>query len=480
MLRENNRLILLAHKVLDICLTTAAFIGSYFIKIHLLPAPFAGLITLPNYYVVLFMIIIIWYITFDLFGLDGSYRKRSFWQVFLNMAKAVSTGMLVLALCMYLLKITDVSRIMLGIFLLLDIGLLGFSKGLVYRIIAHYRQKGFNFRNVLIIGCEKMARDVIDAIGDRLGSGYRILGCLGLEQDEIGRSVKNGVEVIGTVDHLEKILMEDVVDEIVCAMPLSWIKNVDKHLAFAESIGVMVRIVPDWQIESLMYRPGIARIDIEDFLGIPTMALSTTSVNEIGLVLKSVLDYILAGIALIMLSPLFLLICCAIKLSSRGPIFYRQERSGLNGRRFIVFKFRTMVDDAEKRRNEIVFLNEMDGPVFKIKKDPRIIPFIGTGLRKTSLDELPQLINVLKGEMSLIGPRPPIPIEVEKYEIWQRRRLSMKPGITGLWQCTKNRNQVCFADWMKMDLEYIDEWSLKLDCKIMLRTAVVMVTGAGR
>ena len=480
MLKEHSRLILRAHKILDICLTTAAFIGSYFIRMHLLPAPLAGLITLPNYYVVLFMIIIIWYITFDLFGLYGSYRQRSFWRVFLNMAKAVSTGMLALTLCMYLLKITDVSRIMLGIFLLLDIGLLGLSKGLVYRIIAHYRQKGFNFRNVLIIGCEKMARDVIDAIGDRLGSGYRVLGCLGLEQNDIGRSVKNGVGVIGTVDHLEKILMEDVVDEVVCAMPLSSIGNVDKHLAFAESMGVAVRIVPDWQIENLMYRPGIARIDIEDFLGIPTMALSTTSANQIELLLKSVLDYTLAGIAFILLSPLFLLICCAIKISSRGPVFFRQERCGLNGRRFIVLKFRTMVADAEKRRNEIVFLNEMDGPVFKIKKDPRIIPFIGTILRKTSLDEVPQLINVLKGEMSLIGPRPPIPVEVEKYEIWQRRRLSMKPGITCLWQCTQNRNQVCFADWMKMDLEYIDDWSLKLDCKIMLKTAVVMATGAGR
>ena len=136
--------------------------------------------------------------------------------------------------------------------------------------------------------------------------------------------------------------------------------------------------------------------------------------------------------------------------------------------------------DAEKRRNEIVFLNEMDGPVFKIKKDPRIIPFIGTILRKTSLDEVPQLINVLKGEMSLVGPRPPIQAEVEEYEIWQRRRLSMKPGLTCLWQCTQNRNQVCFADWMKMDLKYIDDWSLKLDCKIMLKTAVVMATGAGR
>lgn len=480
MLREYNRLIVRAHKVLDICLTTAAFIGSYFIKRHLLPAAFAGLTTVPNYYIVLLMIIIIWYIIFDLFGLYGSYRKRSFWQVFLNMAKAVSTGMLALTLCMYLLKITDVSRIMMGTFFLLDIGLLTLSKGLVYRALIHYRQKGFNFRNVLIIGCEKRARDVIDAIGDRLGSGYRVLGCLGLEQNDIGRTVKNGIGVIGTVDNLEKILMEEVVDEIVCAMPLSRIENVDKYLTLAEAMGVGVRIVPDWQIDGLMYSPGIARINIEDFLGIPTMALSTTPANQVELLLKSSLDYILAGIAFVLLLPLFLLICCAIKLSSRGPVFFRQERCGLNGRRFTVFKFRTMVADAEKRRGEIDALNEMDGPVFKVKNDPRIIPFVGALFRKTGLDELPQLINVLKGEMSLVGPRPPIPAEVGEYDFWQRRRLSMKPGITCIWQCTPKRNEVLFEEWMNMDLKYIDNWSLKLDFKIILRTAVVMLTGAGR
>ena len=410
----------------------------------------------------------------------ASYRKQNFAGIFWNVIKAVSTGMLVLALCMYLLKITDVSRIMLGIFLLLNIGLLGLSKGFVYRIIAHYRQKGFNFRNVLIIGCEKMARDVIDAIGDRLGSGYRVLGCLGLEQNDIGRSVKNGVGVIGTMDHLEKILMEDVVDEVVCAMPLSCIGNVDKHLAFAESMGVAVRIVPDWQIESLMYRPGIARIDIEDFLGIPTMALSTTSANQIELLLKSVLDYILAGIAFVLLSPLFLLICCAIKISSRGPVFFRQERSGFNGRRFMLHKFRTMVADAEAKRGEMESLNETDGPVFKIKKDPRIIPYIGAFLRKTSLDELPQLINILRGEMSLIGPRPPIPAEVEEYDMWQRRRLSMKPGMTCLWQTTPERNDMSFKKWMQLDLQYIDNWSLWLDFKILFKTAWVVLKGEGR
>lgn len=178
--------------------------------------------------------------------------------------------------------------------------------------------------------------------------------------------------------------------------------------------------------------------------------------------------------------PFFMFVALAMKLSSKGPVFYKDERCGLNKRKFMLYKFRTMVDDANERRCELEALNEADGPVFKIKDDPRIIPFIGRLLRKTSLDELPQFLNVLKGEMSLIGPRPPIPAEVEKYEIRQRRRLSMKPGITCLWQVTPNRNKVTFDDWMRMDLEYIDNWSLWLDFKIFWKTIWVMLTGSGR
>ena len=146
----------------------------------------------------------------------------------------------------------------------------------------------------------------------------------------------------------------------------------------------------------------------------------------------------------------------------------------------MLYKFRTMRADAEARRDELQALNESDGPAFKIKNDPRIIPFVGTFLRKTSLDELPQLINVLRGEMTLVGPRPPIPAEVEEYDVWQRRRLSMKPGLTCIWQSTSNRNEVGFEDWMKMDLSYIDNWSLRLDLRILLKTAAVVLTGAGR
>ena len=196
--------------------------------------------------------------------------------------------------------------------------------------------------------------------------------------------------------------------------------------------------------------------------------------------IKYIFDYIFAGIISILLIPFFLVIGAAIKIFSNGPVLYSQERLGLNGRCFKVYKFRTMVNNADELQKELQEMNEADGPVFKIKNDPRIIPYIGVFLRRTSLDELPQLINVLKGEMSLVGPRPPIPKEVDDYSIWQRRRLSMKPGMTCLWQIAPWRNELSFQQWMKLDLMYIDTWSLFNDLKILILTAKAVLTGAGR
>jgi len=480
MLKDNSVLIVRGHRVLDICLTVAAFVGAYFIKRDYLPIPWRGLITEPNYYVVLLMAVIIWYVAFHFFDLYFSFKQKPFSQILWNIVKAVSTAMLILILSLYVVKITHVSRIMMGLFFFLDIGLLALSKWIIYSVQKGSWKNGYHFRNLLIVGSRDRAKDVIAAVGDSRRSGLRIKGCLELNQDDVGKTVENGVEVIATLDHLEKILREDVVDELVFAIPLKEIENAEKHIAIAGEMGVSVRVLPDWRIHHLMTRPVIASVNFEDFFGIPSMAFSTGPDKQGELLLKAIFDYLIAGISLILLSPLLLAIAVAIRVSSSGPIFFSQVRSGLNGRRFKVYKFRTMVSDAEAKRRDIEHLNETDGPVFKIRKDPRIIPYLGTFLRRTGLDELPQLLNVVKGEMSIVGPRPPIPSEVEKYDLWQRRRLSMKPGMTCLWQTSQNRNDVAFEDWMKLDLEYIDNWSLKLDFMILLRTVGVVLCGEGR
>jgi exopolysaccharide biosynthesis polyprenyl glycosylphosphotransferase len=194
--------------------------------------------------------------------------------------------------------------------------------------------------------------------------------------------------------------------------------------------------------------------------------------------LRRLLDLALACLMLLVVGPLLMLpAAILIKLTSRGPVLFKQKRCGLNGRQFVMYKFRSMVDNAEQLRVELESLNEMDGPVFKSSRDPRITG-IGKILRRFSIDELPQLFNVLRGDMSLVGPRPPLPGEVARYERWQRRRLSMKPGITCLWQVS-GRNEVSFEDWMKLDLDYIDNWSLLLDLKILLKTIPVVLLGRG-
>ena len=479
MLREQKKLIERFHRLLDIFLTVIAFAGAYFIKKEILPVPFRGLLDGPNYSILILMIIIIWPISFKLYDFYSPYRKQNFGYIFLKIIKAVITGFLFLIMLMYLFKITDVSRIMMSIFILLNISLLGLSKNFIYRILKHIRGKGFNFRNTLIVGSKESALEVINAIGEHRENGYRVLGCLEVDKEKIGKSVKNGIKVIDSIESMKKILLEKVVDVLIFAMPLKKINKIEQYISLAEDIGVSIHILPQWHIRQLGYKPHIGSLQFETFLGIPTMALMTTPKDHQSLLIKSIIDYTIASISIVLCLPVFILAAIAIKLSSKGPIFFKQERLGLNGRRFIFYKFRTMVMNAEEIQSDLNKKNEADGPAFKIKKDPRIIPYVGTFLRKTSLDELPQLINVLKGEMSIVGPRPPIPSEVKKYDNWHRRRLSMKPGITCTWQVAPNRNQLKFHDWVKMDLDYIDRWSLKLDFEILHKTIFAVLRAEG-
>ncbi len=468
------------HKALDICLTVTAFVSAYFIKLYILPLSLRGLLTTPNYYTVLLLVIIIFPISFNYFRLYNSYRTQSFKQIFSKVIKSVFIGIVLLNFAMYILKITDISRIMMGIFLVTDLFLLGLSKSLIYKTLKNFREKGYNYQNLLIIGGRERAKEVIRSINEKSSSGFRILGCLGLCETEIGKSVTSETCCIGTVTHLKKFLIEQVVDQVIFALPLDLVKDIEKHIRTAEELGVSVRFIPDWNLHKICYNPGIGHIEMEDFLNIPTMCLSTTPSGYGELQIKNLFDFFGAAFLILSLSPIFVCISMLIKLFSKGPVFFSQERCGLNGRRFFVYKFRTMEYGAEQKRELLDSINESDGPVFKIKRDPRIISFVGTFLRRSGLDELPQLFNVIKGEMSLVGPRPPIPTEVNKYDLWQRRRLSMKPGITCLWQCSKKRNEIPFNEWMSLDLNYIDSWSLKLDFKILFKTAFVVFTGQGR
>jgi exopolysaccharide biosynthesis polyprenyl glycosylphosphotransferase len=480
MLREHGTFTTQSQKFIDIAITGLSFIAAYHIKNFMLPGPFRGLITEPNYYIILLAIIITWYISFSWMGIYLSYRQSLFYQFFVKIIKSVFLGMVLLNIALYIFHVQDISRLLMGLFLVINISLLTLSKYIIYKTLKQFRARGINTRNVLVVGSRERAKDVIKSVEKNRDTGYKVLGCFDIEKELLGSSVVNGHRVIGVITDLKDFLENNIVDELIFAMPMRLIDNAGRYLTLAETMGVKVRIIPDWQIDHLMYQPGIAEIRVEDFLGLYTMSLQTTPPNEGRLFIKTLGDYAIAAILLIMSIPIFLMSAIAIKLFSKGPVFYKQKRLGLSGRHFTLYKFRTMVENADELLKELKEKNEADGPAFKIEKDPRIIPWIGTFLRRTSLDELPQLINVLKGEMSMVGPRPPIPSEVDEYSIWQRRRLSMKPGLTCFWQISPRRNDLSFNEWMRLDLKYIDTWSLFNDLKLIVLTLRAVLFGAGR
>ena len=278
--------------------------------------------------------------------------------------------------------------------------------------------------------------------------------------------------VLGRDSDISEILQHHVVDQVLIVPSPQQLERVNALLARCREEGVMAGVVLSF------VTPGGNHATLDRFDGMPLLTYTTAPADEMLLGIRRLLDIVLAILALVPLAPLMAVVALAIKITSPGsPVFYRQLRAGLRGRRFEVVKFRLMVPDAETLKPALEAYNEMDGPAFKMSNDPRVTA-LGTFLRRTSIDELPQIWNVLRGDMSWVGPRP-VPVEeAERYEPWQRRRLSMKPGLTCLWQVS-GRCDLSFEEWMRLDLEYIETWSLWLDAKILLKTIPAVLTGRG-
>ena len=276
-----------------------------------------------------------------------------------------------------------------------------------------------------------------------------------------------------SVQRLVEVLHEHSVNGVLVSAKRSFFDQVEDAIRACELEGVEVWLVADF------FRTQISRTSLDDFYGHPVMVFRTTPGASWEGIIKQLIDRAGALVALVILSPLLLLCALVVKLASPGPVLFRQQRSGLNGKPFTLYKFRTMVTNAEQLKHELAAMNEMTGPVFKLTNDPRITRF-GKFLRKFSIDEWPQFYNVLRGEMSLVGPRP-LPVdEVKRFsDMAHRRRLSVKPGLTCLWQISGRNNVNEFQDWVRLDLEYIDNWSLWLDLKILFRTVPVVLVGSG-
>jgi len=332
------------------------------------------------------------------------------------------------------------------------------------------RFHGYNYRTVLIAGSNETARKIARKIEEHPYWGYRIVGFVS-ERGEGPETSLEGHPHLGQIEEIAAIVEENVVDEVFFALHRQELHRLESLLLQLEEQGVRARLALD------LFPHAKARVQIGTFEELPLLTYSTTPTSELRLFAKRLMDVAISVVVLGLTLPAMLVIAGVIKLAYGGTVLYRQTRCGLYGRRFTLLKFRTMVENADQQQPDLSHLNEMTGPVFKMKQDPRVTP-LGRWLRRLSLDELPQLWNVVKGDMSLVGPRPPVPQEVSAYKRWQRRRLSMRPGLTCLWQI-QGRNELDFDRWMELDLEYIDNWSPVLDIKILAKTIPVVLTGRG-
>jgi exopolysaccharide biosynthesis polyprenyl glycosylphosphotransferase len=324
---------------------------------------------------------------------------------------------------------------------------------------------------VLIVGAGATGRCTAEELEDRPRARLQVIGHLRFP-DEAEVTLVRDAPVLGTCADLEEILRARPVHEVyIAGYATRHAESMQKAIRTCEKFGVPFAL-PAYSFRLERAQPALPSAVSDGYLHYLPHAPRPYQRS-----LKRLFDIFAATVALVLLSPLLLAVAAIIKLTSKGPIFFRQQRVGLHGRPFHMFKFRSMVANAEELKEKLRALNEQSGPVFKMKNDPRVTP-IGRFIRKYSIDELPQLINVLRGDMSIVGPRPPVPKEVAQYEGWQRRRLSVRPGLTCIWQVS-GRNQISFKEWMYLDMRYIDHWSLSEDMSLILQTFPVVLTGRG-
>ena len=401
--------------------------------------------------------------------LVGMYRLRSNWTIAGDIREILRLGAIVACatiITIFALNLDEVSRPLILSLILGQMAITFVTRLAIRATFGWLRIRGYNTRQILVLGTGEPARSFTNLIHRHQELGLDIAGYL--RPNERGPIVVEG-PVLGGIDDLVRIFHERVVDEVAICLPVSDWEYIEPVTVLCREEGKAVRIpLADIGLAWFAGR-------VEDLDGVPVLSHVHVPDQTIGLVAKKAMDIGLAVVGLIALSPLFAAVAAVMLASDGGPIFFRQVRVGLQGRPFTIIKFRTMVADAEARYDEIAAMSDTQGAAFKMTNDPRITP-LGAFLRKTSIDELPQLWNVLRGQMSIVGPRPAPPREVADYDIWHRRRLSMKPGITGLWQ-VEARLDESFDRRAALDLRYIDGWSVWLDLKIILRTIPAMLQG---
>jgi exopolysaccharide biosynthesis polyprenyl glycosylphosphotransferase len=468
MFDEKSRELRRIQTLLDVTLTVTSFLLAYQFRDVFVPGDpddlFSHMAIIP-------LIVSIWGFLLTYFGAYKSPRAASVFEYTWSVARAVGAGSAILLTFLFLLKIHYVSRMILVAFAVMDFVALAGARLLIVWYFRRSIRRGENFLNVLIIGTGNRAVHLAETLHRKSDWGLHIIGHLDVDPGRVGTRVL-GSTVLGTVDDISSVLKNHVVEEVILAIPRAMIPNVDRIAFACEEEGVRLRLMAD------VFDVHVARMRLVYLGMLPLLTLEPVVQEEWKVLMKRLIDLVATLAVMPFLLPLMGIIALAVKLDSPGPVFFIQQRVGKNKRCFPMYKFRTMVVGSEQLMAQMEHMNEAEGPIFKIANDPRVTR-VGRFLRKTSLDEFPQFINVLMGEMSLVGPRPMSLRDVSLFDKGiQRKRFSVKPGLTCLWQVS-GRSNLPFSKWLELDLFYIENWSLGMDLRILLRTIPVVLKGTG-
>jgi exopolysaccharide biosynthesis polyprenyl glycosylphosphotransferase len=403
---------------------------------------------------------------------EGAYdlrRGSSLFDEFYGVINATTTSIMLLVVLVFFYRRLFYSRVIFIYAGIMIVVLLTVARVVRNLIMTRMRQAGLGVDRVLIVGAGEAGRTVMRNLIAQPELGYRVIGFL---DDNPGKSNDIGpIMALGPVDNLLTVTEQYAIDQVIITLPWQYHRKIVRLMTECGRAGAQPRVVPD------LFQLSLGGVDVEAINGIPLISLKQTSLIGLNLAVKRAFDLVLTVLALICIAPLWLAIALAIRLDSPGPVLFRQPRAGRYGKPFTVFKFRSMCTNAEAELERLRARNEASGPLFKLRDDPRRTR-IGRLLRETSLDELPQLLNVLRGDMSLVGPRPAILSEVAQYQDWHLKRLEVLPGITGLWQVS-GRSDLTFDEMVMLDIYYGENWSVGLDLRIILRTVPQVLFGEG-